>query len=165
MTADQNKKDVLRILEKDARTTPEEIAAMTRLHVEQVKSIVEEAERDRTILRYKTIVNWRKVERDRVWALIEVRVQPERDRGFDALAERIYRFPEAHSVYLVSGQYDLAVLVAGESMQEVASFVSRKLATLPGVAGTVTHFVLHRYKEEGEVLEDGEDSKRLPMQP
>ena len=138
---------------------------MTRLHVEQVKSIVEEAERDRTILRYKTIVNWRKVERDRVWALIEVRVTPQRDVGFDTVARRIARYPEVRTVYLLSGTYDLAVLVTGRTMQQVASFVSQKLAALQSVHGTVSHFLLKRYKEDGEILEDESKSHRLPMSP
>ena len=110
------------------------------------------------------MVNWEKVaEKEEVSAIIEIRVQPQREVGFDAVAERIYRFPEARTVYLVSGAYDLAVLVTGKTMQEVAGFVSQKLATLDSVQGTTTHFLLKRYKEDGEILGDGQKPKRQPM--
>ncbi|MBM4451464.1 MAG: Lrp/AsnC family transcriptional regulator, partial [Chloroflexi bacterium] len=100
-----------------------------------------------------------------VWALVEVKVAPQRDVGFDAIAERIYRFPQARSVYLVSGTYDLAILVVGKTMQEVAVFVSEKLAPLDTVQSTVTHFILKRYKDDGEVLGGGEGMKRLAITP
>lgn len=158
-------KDIFKILEKDARTKPEDIATMTGLPLDEVKSIIERAEQDRTILRYKTVINWEKVEEQQVWALIEVKIMPQRDVGFDSIAERIYRFPEARSVYLVSGVYDLAVLVVGKTMQEVAAFVSNKLAPLDGVQGTVTHFLLRRYKEDGDILEEKESVQRLPISP
>ena len=109
------------------------------------------------------MVNWAKIGREEVWALIEVRLQPQREFGFDAVAERIYRFPEVRSAYLVSGTYDLAVFVTGKSMQDVAGFVSRKLSTLESVQGTVTHFLLKRYKEDGEILEGDEKPKREPL--
>jgi DNA-binding Lrp family transcriptional regulator len=100
---------------------------------------------------------------EQVSALIEVKVAPQRDVGFDAIAERIYRFPQARSVYLLSGTYDLLVLVAGKTMHEVADFVSQKLAPIEGVQGTVTHFMLKRYKEDGEILAGGEETKRQPV--
>jgi DNA-binding Lrp family transcriptional regulator len=131
--------------------------------VSEVKEAIGKAERDRTILKYKTVINWEKLGQEQVWALIEVRVQPQRDVGFDAIAERIYRFPEARSVYLVSGAYDLAVLVTARTMQEIASFVAQKLAPLDSVLGTVTHFLLKRYKEDGEVLQGEEKVRRLPL--
>ncbi len=159
------KKEILKILEKDARTTAEQISTMVGLPVEEVKKEVEKAEKARAIVKYKTIVNWDKVGEEQVWALIEVRVQPQRDVGFDSIAERIYRFPEARSVYLVSGTYDLAVMVMGRTMQEVAAFVAEKLAPLDSVQGTVTHFLLKRYKEDGEILEGEEGIKRLPLMP
>ena len=156
--------EILKILERDARTTPEQIATMTGKPVDKVKSTIKRAEDDRTIVKYKAIVNWEKVsERDEVSAIIEVRVQPQRDVGFDAIAERIYRFPEARTVYLVSGAYDLAVLVTGKTMQEVAGFVSTKLATLESVQGTTTHFLLKRYKEDGEIIDGEEKPKRQPV--
>ena len=156
-------KEIFKILEKDSRTTPEELASMTGLQVAQVQEILERAEEDRTILKYKAVINWQKLQEEQVSALIEVKIQPERDKGFDAVAERIYRFPEARSVYLVSGQYDLGVLVAGRTMQEVASFVAHKLAPLSGVQSTVTHFIMKRYKEDGELLEEDDELKRLPL--
>ncbi len=111
------------------------------------------------------MVNWDKLGEEQVWALAEVKVTPQRDVGFDAIAERIYRFPEARTVYLMSGTYDLAVLVVGKTMHEVAGFVSEKLAPLEGVQGTVTHFLLKRYKEDGEIMDGEEGPKRVPIMP
>ncbi|MBI2886880.1 MAG: Lrp/AsnC family transcriptional regulator [Chloroflexi bacterium] len=158
-------KDVLRILEQDARTTPEEIAAMTGRSPQEVREIIRQAEKDRALLGYHAQVNWEKAGEEQVWALIEVKVTPQRDVGFDAIAERIFRFPEARSVYLVSGTFDLAVTVVGRTMQEVSAFVSERLAPMETVQGTVTHFLLKRYKEQGAIL-DGEDRpQRLPVSP
>lgn len=155
--------EILRILESDARIPPEQIATMTGRSIQEVKEAIRQAEKDRTIVKYKTVINWEKVGREEVWALIEVRLQPQRETGFDAVAERIYRFPEVRSAYLVSGAYDLAVFVTGRTMQEVAGFVSRKLSTLESVQGTVTHFLLKRYKEDGEIIEGDEKPKREPL--
>ncbi len=157
--------EIFRIMEEDARKTPQQIATMTGIPLSKVKEAIKQAERNRTILKYKAMVNWDKLGEGQVWALIEVRLVPQRDVGFDAIAERIYRFPEARSVYLMSGTYDLAVLIAGKTMQEIASFVAQKLAPLEGVQGTVTHFLLKRYKEDGEVLEGEERPKRVPIMP
>ncbi|MBA7678717.1 hypothetical protein ES703_86995 [subsurface metagenome] len=157
--------EIFKILEEDARKTPQQIATMTGIPLSKVKGAIKQAERDRTILKYKAIVNWDRLGEEQVVALVEVRLVPQRDVGFDAIAERIYRFPEARSVYLMSGTYDLAVLVTGKTMHEVASFVTQKLAPLDGVQGTVTHFLLKRYKEDGEVLEVEERPKRVPIMP
>jgi len=157
--------EILRILEKDARKTPQQIATMTGIPLSKVKETIKQAERDRTILRYKAMVNWDKLGDEQVTALVEVRLEPQRGVGFGAIAERIYRFPEARSVYLLSGTYDLAVFVTSKTMQEVASFVTQKLAPLDGVRGTVTHFLLKRYKEDGEILEGEEHQKRVPFMP
>jgi DNA-binding Lrp family transcriptional regulator len=156
-------KEILEILEKDARTTPETIATMTGKKVAEVKRAISEAEKERIILKYKTVINWEKVKEPQVWALIEVKVQPQRGVGFDAVAERIYRFPQARSVYLVSGTYDLSVLVVGKTMQEVAAFVSEKLSTLESVQGTITHFMLKKFKEDGDILEDKGPTQRIPI--
>ena len=156
-------KEVFEILEKDARTTPQQIATMTGISLAKVKKAIKKAEEDAAIVRYKAIINWEKLEEEQVRALIEVKIQPQREVGFDALAERIYRFPEARSVYLVSGAYDLAVLIMGRTMHEVADFVAQKLAPLEGVQSTVTHFLLKPYKEDGEILASREESKRLPI--
>jgi DNA-binding Lrp family transcriptional regulator len=156
-------KDILKILENDARTTTRQIATMTGDSAAEVEKLIKQAEEDRIILKYKTVINWDRVENERVWALIEVRVAPQKDVGFDAIAERIYRFPQTQSVYLISGTYDLYVLVAGKTNHEIADFVSQKLSHIEGVQGTVTQFVLKRYKEDGEVLEGGEEVKRQPV--
>jgi len=156
-------KEVLKVLEKDARATPEQIATMTSLPVAEVQKVIKKAEKDRVIIKYKTIINWERLGEEWVQALIEVKIQPQRNVGFDAVAERIYRFPETRSVYLVSGTYDLAVLVVGKTMHDVASFVSQKLATLESVQGTVTHFLLKRYKEDGEILDGGDKMRREPL--
>jgi DNA-binding Lrp family transcriptional regulator len=157
--------EILKILEQDARKTPEQLATMTGIPLPEVEETIRKAESDRTIFKYKTMINWDKLGDEQVWALVEVRVVPQRDVGFDAIAERLYRFPEARTVYLVSGTYDLAVLVVGKTMQEVAGFVSAKLAPLEGVQGTVTHFLLKRYKEDGEILDGEEGPKRVPIVP
>jgi len=153
-------KEILKILEGDARTTTKQIATMTGTSADEVAKLIKKAEAERTILKYKTMINWDKVGDERIWALIEVKITPQRDVGFDSIAERIYRFPQAHTVYLVSGTYDLAVLVMGKSMHEIADFVTQKLAPIEGVQGTATHFLLKRYKEDGEILEGGEGTKR-----
>ena len=153
-------KDTLKILEKDARTTVEQIAVMTDTPKSEVAKQIKQAEKDGTILKYKTIINWYKVGDEQVSALIEVKVTPQRDVGFDAIAERIYRFPQARTVYLVSGTYDLLILVTGKTMQEVADFVAQKLAPVEGVQGTITHFLLKRYKEDNEILAEKEAVKR-----
>ncbi len=157
------KKKILKILEKDARTTTKQIATMTGIPGDEVARIIKQAEKDRTILKYKTMINWDKVDNEEVWALIEVKVSPQRDVGFDAIAERIYRFPQTRTVYLLSGTYDLLLVVIGKTMHEVADFVSQKLAPIEGVEGTVTHFMLKRYKEDGEILEGKEKIKRQPV--
>jgi len=155
--------DILKILENDARATTRQIAAMTGTPQAEVAKLIKQAQKDRTILKYKTIVNWDKVEDEQVWALIEVKLTPEKDVGFDSVAERVYRFPQTRSVYLISGTYDLFVLVVGKTNHEVADFVSQKLSHIEGVQGTVTQFVLKRYKEDGEVVEGKEEVKRQPV--
>ena len=156
-------KEILRILESDARTTTKQIATMTGTPSAEVAKLIKQAEKDRTILKYKTIINWEKVENEQVWALIEVKVTPQKDIGFDAIAEHVYRFPQVRTAYLISGTYDLLALVIGKTEHEVADFVSRKLAHIEGVQGTVTHFVLKRYKEDGEILDGKEEVKRQPV--
>jgi DNA-binding Lrp family transcriptional regulator len=152
--------EILRILENDARISTKQIAAMTGISTAEITKLIKQAQKDRVILKYKAVVNWDKVEDERVWALIDVKVTPQKDVGFDAIAERVYRFPQARSVYLASGEYDLAVLVVGKTEHEVADFVSQKLATIEGVQGTATHFILRRYKEDGEILEEMAEIKR-----
>jgi DNA-binding Lrp family transcriptional regulator len=157
-------KDILKILENDARTAGQQIATMTGLPAAEVAKLIKQAEKDRIILKYKTVVNWERVENDeQVWALIEVKVKPEPEVGFDSIAERIAQFQQVRSLFLASGTYDLLLVVVGKTEHKVADFVSQNLAHLEGVQGTVTHFVLKRYKDDGEILEGGEGVKRQPV--
>jgi DNA-binding Lrp family transcriptional regulator len=153
-------REVLKILEKDARLTPRQIADMTGTSECEVSDTIKQAESEHAIVGYQTLVNWEKVGNEHVWALIEVKITPQREVGFDAIAERIYNFAEARTVYLMSGTYDLLVMVEGKTMQEVAEFVTRKLSALEGVTGTASHFVLKRYKENGQIFENKEEGKR-----
>ena len=136
--------DILKLLENDARLTPEQIAIMLGCDVDEVKREIEAFEKDGTILGYKAIVDWEKTDRESVSAMIEVKLTPQRDSGFDRVAEKIYNYPEVQSVQLMAGGYDLSVLIEGKTMKEVALFVSQKLATIDGVIATATHFVLHK---------------------
>ena len=156
-------KNILELLEDNARATYTQIANKLGLPVNKVEEAIKKAEADQTILKHTTIVNWAKLGKEKVWALIEIRLTPQQDIGFDALAERIYSFPQVYSAYLVSGTYDLAIIVRGENMQEISSFVTKKLAPIEEVQSTVTHFLLKRYKDSGEFLEVTEQLKRLPV--
>ena len=156
-------KEVLKILESDGRATTKQISAMTGIPGAEVAKLIKQAKKDRTILTYKAIVNWEKLVDELVWAWIEVKVTPEPDAGFDSIAEHIYRFPQVRSAYLASGTYDLVILVTGKNMHEVADFVSQKIAPIKGVQETITHFMLKRYKEDGEILEGEEAVKRQPV--
>ena len=156
-------KDILKILQYNARTTTKQISTMTGTPGNEVTKLIKQAEQDRIILKYKAIVNWDKVGNEQVWAFIEVKVTPQKNVGFDSIAERIYRFPQARTVYLLSGTYDLLVLVTGKSIHEVSDFVAQKLAPVEGVQETVTHFRLKRYKEDGEIIDGKEESKRQPV--
>ena len=153
-------KEILKILQNDARTTTKQISAMTGLPGTEVTKHIKQAEKDRIILKYKAIINWDKVENEQVWALIEVKLTPQKDVGFDSIAERIYRFPQTRTVYLISGTYDLFVLAVGKTNHEVADFVSQKLSHIEGVQETFTQFVLKRYKEDDEIIEEKEETKR-----
>jgi len=156
---------IFEILQDNARATPEQISTMLGIPVSEVEKAIKKAEENKTILKYRTIINWSKLGKEEVWALIEVRVTPQRDVGFDAIAEHIYRFPQVQYAYLVSGTYDLAILVKGKNMQEISSFVTEKLAPLEKVQSTVTHFLLKRYKDDGEIIEPAKELKRLPITP
>ncbi|MEW5952469.1 MAG: Lrp/AsnC family transcriptional regulator [Bacillota bacterium] len=158
-------KEILELLEFDARLTANEIAVMLNMDLAEVRRSIKELEDNKTILKYITLVNWEKVGEEKVSAFIEVRTTPQRDVGFDAVAERIYRFPEVRSVRLMSGVYDLAVFIEGRTMKEVSHFVSTKLATIEGVVSTTTHFVLKTYKQDGVILDDAEEDRRLVISP
>jgi DNA-binding Lrp family transcriptional regulator len=156
---------LLRLLERDATLSAAQIATMLGVDEGLVAQRIGELEADRVIVRRKAVINWERTGEESVSAWIEVRVAPQRDTGFSSIASRIARFPEARSVLLLSGTYDLAVEITGRTMKEVASFVSEKLAPLEGVHGTTTHFLLHRYKEDGEMFDDPAGSPRLPFAP
>lgn len=152
--------ELLKILEKNARIGTDKIADMTGISESEVKKRIKKLEKKGVIRKYKTVIDWEKTGIENVYALIDVKVIPVREKGYDSVAERIMRFPEVVSLYLISGVYDLSVLVKGQSMKEVAAFVSEKLAPLDRVQGTTTHFILKRYKEDGDILFEREKNKR-----
>ena len=159
------KMQVLEILNEDCRIPLERIATMTGASLQNVAQAIEEMENDRIILHYSPIINWDKADKERVEGMIEVRVTPQRDLGFDAIAGRIYRFDEVKSVYLMSGAYDLLVLVEARTLKELAAFVSEKLSTLEAVTGTSTSFVLKRYKQDGVIFVGERTDNRLAVIP
>lgn len=156
---------ILKLLEDDATLTSEQIAVMLSKEVGDVKKAIEKYEEDGVILGYKTIVDWDKTDREYVSALIEVKVTPQRDRGFDRIAEKIYNYPEVQSLYLMSGGFDFALIIEGKTMKEVAYFVAQKLAPIEFVTSTATHFVLKKYKDKGVVYGNTEKDERgnLPL--
>ena len=157
--------EILEILEKDARTTPEDIAKILKKKTQNVSAAVKKYEKEGVILRYKTVINKELVgDADTsVRALIEVNITPQKDVGFDRIAERIYSFPEVTSCYLISGTYDLLLIVEGKNLQTVSRFISEKLSPMENVKGTVTHFMLKKYKEDGVVLKHKEENKRIAI--
>ncbi|MDD2240368.1 MAG: Lrp/AsnC family transcriptional regulator [Kiritimatiellae bacterium] len=157
--------EILDILKKNARTSVEDIGKMLRLSPEDVATQIETYEQSGTIRGYRALVNEDDLPGDRVTSVIEVKVQPEREGGFDRIARRISGFPEVKNMYLMSGKYDLLLFVEGDTLREVATFVSERLSTLDGVLSTGTHFMLKTYKQDG-VLMDGEKvDERLPVSP
>lgn len=156
---------ILEILFNDARTTPAQIAVMTGHSEDEVTAVIRSLEAQKIILKYTTMINWDRVEADQVEAVIEVRVTPQRDEGFDAIAEQIYRFEEVSSVYLMSGAYDLMVIVEGTNIKQLALFVAEKLSTIEHVLSTATHFVLKKYKQDGVTMMKGEQDDRLQVSP
>ncbi len=157
--------EILHLLNDDARLTPAQIAERTGRPEAEVKQAIAKLESEGVIRRYKTVVDWDKAGIEHVYGFIEVRVSPQREHGFDAVAERIMEFPEVHSLYLMSGTYDLLVVVQGKTMRDVAFFVAEKLAPLEHVLSTATHFVLRRYKVDGDVLMERAQPRRLPITP
>ena len=158
----EGSEEILNLLRDNARLSVEDIAAMTRKSEEQVKAIIRSLEDNGTILKYAAIINPEKdgCAKNKVRAEIEIQVTPEREHGFDALADRIYRFPQVKSLFLMSGGYDFKVIIEGDSLQEVAFFVSSKLATLEGVRATKTCFILKKYKENDIVYVADERDRR-----
>ena len=147
---------LLQLLEEDCTLTHEQLASMADMTVEDVKAAIKQYEEKRIILGYKAIVDWDRTDREAVTALIEVKVTPQRGEGFDRVAERIYQYDEVESVYLMSGAFDLTVIISGRTLKEVAQFVGERLSTLEDVTGTATHFILHKYKEKHLIFEKQE---------
>ena len=162
---DEMKVKILTIIEKNSKMSLSDIAILLGENEETVAQAIFEMENDKTICGYHTMINWDKVSKDRVTALIEVCVTPQRSSGFDRLAERIYNFPEVESVYLMSGAYDFCVILDGKSIREVSSFISEKLSTLESVTSTATHFVLKKYKDHGTVMVKENKSERQLITP
>jgi DNA-binding Lrp family transcriptional regulator len=157
--------EILEILEKDARTAPEDIARMLKEKPQKIKDSIKKYEKEGVILKYKTVIN-KELVKDRdaeVRALIEVNITPQKDVGFDKVAERIYSFPEVSSCYLISGTYDLLLIVEGKDLHTVSRFVAEKLSPLENIKGTVTHFLLRKYKEDGVLLKHKEENKRIAI--
>ena len=146
--------EILEILEKSSKYTEDEIAVMTGKTSEEVKAAIKKYEEDKVIVGYTTLINWEKTTKESVVALIEVKVTPQRGEGFDKVAKRIYKFPEVKACYLMSGGFDLTVIVESKTMKDVALFVAEKLAAQESVLSTSTHFVLKKYKDEGTIFEE-----------
>lgn len=147
---------LLQLLEQDCTLTDEQLASMADMTLEEVIAAKAKLEADKIILGYKAIVDWDRTQREAVTALIEVKVTPQRGEGFDRVAERIYQYDEVESVYLMSGSFDLTVIISGRSLKEVALFVGEKLAPLEDVTGTATHFILRKYKEKHLIFDKQE---------
>ena len=139
--------ELLRLLENDARLSPEALALMLEKEVGDIKTMIEDYEQSGVIVGYHTLIDWDKTDRESVSAMIELKITPQRDRGYDHVAQKIYNYPEVESLYLMSGGFDLAVFIRGKTMREVAFFVAEKLATIDDVVSTATHFVLRKYKD------------------
>ncbi len=157
--------EILEILENDARIAPEDIARMLKEKPQKIKEVIKKYEKEGVILKYKTRIN-KELIKDReseVRALIEVNITPQKDVGFDKVAERIYSFPEVSSCYLISGTYDLLLIVEGRDLHTVSRFVAEKLSPLENIKGTITHFLLKKYKEDGVVLKHKEENKRIAI--
>ena len=153
-------KKLLELIEHNAKLSVEELADELNLSRNEVVSMIAELESKKVICGYDTVINWDKVTEEKCNALIEVKVTPQRGTGFDRIANRISRFDEVDSVYLMSGTYDFMVIVNGRSMKEVSSFVFEKLSTIDFIQSTATHFVLKKYKDHGIQIQDKPSDKR-----
>ena len=156
---DQHSNKLLKLLEKDCTMSPAQLAAMCDTTEEDILNRVQSLKEEGVILGYKALVNWEKTAIETVEALIEVKITPQRDKGFDRIAERIYQYEEVESCYLMSGGYDVTVIITGRTLREVALFVSEKLSTIDGVTSTATHFILKKYKQQDVVFERREEQK------
>lgn len=158
-------KELLELLDKEPALPLNKLAIMLDTPEEELAQTIKRLEDEKIIIKRPAIINWEKAGLDNVTAVIDVKITPQRESGFDFIAERIYGFPEVHSVSLMSGAYDLLVIIQGQTLKEVAQFVSDKLATIDGVISTTTHFMLKKYKEAGVIIEDEEADHRLVITP
>ncbi len=158
-------RELLELLEHDARRPVSELASMLHRSEYEVEKQMAELEKNKIILSYNTLINREKFGDDTVTAIIEINLTPQREVGFDAIAERIYRFDEVRTVYLMSGSFDLLVILEGTSLKEVANFVATRLSTIEGVTATRSHFMLKAYKKDGIIMEDKERDRRLVVSP
>lgn len=157
--------EVLSLLGENARLSADKIAVMLGESKETIEALIQKLEDTGTLLKYKAVINWQKAGIQKVSALIDVKVTPQQGFGFDALARRIYQFPEVRNVYLMSGAYDLSVAIEVDNLESVGNFVSQKLAPLDSVVSTTTHFIMKKYKEDGVILDDPEQDQRLVITP
>lgn len=159
------REQILMFIEKNSRVDVKELAII--LGIEEIDVVNEMAamEAEGVICGYHTLINWEKTDIDKITALIEVRVTPQRGIGFDAIAERIYKYPEVNAVYLISGGYDLMIILEGKTLKEVANFVSDKLSTQESILSTATHFILKKYKDHGTVLDKKHTDERIQITP
>ena len=157
-------KNILNILQEDARIAPKKIAAALSVSEEEVKACIADMEQSGILVKYTAIVNSEKAEDALVEALIEVKVTPKKKEGFDGIAKQIASFPEVKAVYLMSGAYDLAVFIEDKTLQQVSRFVSERISTFDGVLSTATHFILKKYKIEGVLTEKEDEDRRISVQ-
>jgi len=158
--------DLLQIIEENGRMNIDVLSKMVDLTEAETENMLKRLEEKRIIVEYGAVIDWRKVDNfEGVTAMIDVKVTPKREVGFDEIAKNIYRFPEVKSVYLMSGAYDLSVVIEGRSLSQVANFVSEKLSTLDSVISTTTHFILKKYKHDGTIFDQGEDDRRIVVSP
>lgn len=156
---------ILSIIEKNSRVDIKELAIILGVPEIDVANELKAMEEEGVICGYHTLIDWEKTSIEKVSALIEVRVTPQRGQGFDTIAERIYKYPEVNSVYLISGGYDLLVSLEGKSLKEVSSFVTNKLSTLDSVLSTATHFILKKYKDHGTIMTKKYEDERMKVTP
>lgn len=159
------REELLAIIEKNSRIDLKELAVILGVEEADVVRELEIMENEGIICGYHTLINWEKTSQEKVNALIEVRVTPQRGQGFDSIAERIYKYPEVHAVYLISGGYDLLISLEGKSLKEISAFVSDKLATLDSVLSTATHFILKKYKDHGTIINRKNEDEREMITP
>ena len=157
--------EILDVLEKNSRLTNADLSVLLGEPESEIAAEISQMEKEKIICGYHTLINWDKTNTDRVTALIEVKVTPQRDQGFDAIAERIYNYREVSSVYLMSGAFDLTVIVEGKTMKEVALFVGQRLAVLDTVLSTATHFIMKKYKDHGFIMEQEKNDERMIVSP